>query len=182
MTTDVVGIFDADFQQLVPDGRPIKATVKPATKFMEHPLEDGSTIVDHRVFLPIEIELTMVLQGPQESAAVYQRVREIFRQAETITVQTKTGSYPSMAIESMPHDETPEVFDAVPLVLKLREAQFVAAQFQALPPKSVAAGADGKGRRNASTVKRGEQSGKPESSGSKRSSSVLYGLFYGGKG
>jgi hypothetical protein len=180
-TADVVGIFDANFKQLVPEGRPIKAAVKPAAKFMEHPLEDGSTVTDHRVYLPIEIELTIVLQGAEESRALYERFKEIYRQAETVTVQTRAGAFPSMAIEAMPHDETSDVADALPLVLKLREAVFVAAQFQALPPKAAAAGADGKGKRNASTVKRGEQAGKPETA-SKRGSSVLYSTFYGGGG
>ncbi len=180
MTTsaaDVVGIFDSDFRQLVPEGRPIKASVTEPSKVMEHPLEDGSTVADHRVFLPVEIEMTMLV--PIE---IFQRLRAIYRQTETVTIQTNSGSYDNMIIETLPHDETPDAFDMLPVAAKFREVQFVAAQFQALPPKSVGKSANGNPSRNASTTKKGEQSGKPAAAATERRSSVAYGVLFGGGG
>jgi len=173
---DVVGVFDSDFNQLFAEGRPIKANVTVASKVMEHPVEDGSTIADHRVILPVEIELTMILGTVGEYRDTYNQIRSLFLQTETLVVQTRTGTYPNMIIEKMPHDETADVFDAIPLVVKLREVVLVTAQFQALPPKAVAK------KRNASTVKRGEQNGKPETStetGGKTKSSTLYNIVFG---
>lgn len=175
---DIVGVFDSDFNQVFPAGRPIKATVKESAKGMEHPVENGSTITDHRVIEPTEIELTLLLVG-EEYPDTYGRIKALFLKTDLLIVQTKTGSYPDMMIVEMPHDETPDVFDGVPMALKLREVQLVTAQFQALPPASVQPGA---GKRNASTVKRGEQTGKTETaseSGGKKKSSVLYDLIYG---
>lgn len=171
---DVVGVFDSDFNQLFADGRPIKANVLEQSKVMDHPLETGATISDHRVILPVEIELTMILGSRGEYRDTYNEIKALFSQVDTLVVQTRTGTYANMIIEKMPHDETPDVFDAIPLVVKLREVQFVTAQFQALPPKAVAK------KRNASTVKRGEQNGKPETStGGQTKSSTLYNLIFG---
>jgi hypothetical protein len=180
---DVVGVFDADFNQVFPEGRPIKATIKETARGMEHPIENGSTITDHRVIDPSEITLTLMLVG-EEYPDTYGRIKALFQKSELLTVQTKTGSYPSMMIIEMPHDETSDVFDAVPMELKLREVLLVTAQFQALPPAAVQSGTDGRGKRNASTVKRGEQTGKtetPPDAGGQKKSSILYGIIYGDK-
>lgn len=177
---DVVGIFDSDLRQLVPEGRPIKASITEPSKVMEHPLEDGATVADHRVFLPVEIELTMLV--PLET---FQRLRAIFRQTETVTVQTNAASYDNMIIETLPHDVTPDAFDMLPVAAKFREVQFVDVQFQALPPRAVGKSANGNASRNASTVKKGEQSGKPAAAEVQRKASALYkkararGLFGG---
>ena len=174
MSQDVVGIFDEDFNQLVPEGRPIKATVTEPSKLMEHPLEDGSTVSDHRIFQPTEIELSLI--ADYELA---QRFEAIYRQTETITVQTRAATYDDMVIESMSHDETVDVYDRMPLVLKLKHVEFVEVQFQALPPSSVAA-SGAQGKRNASTTKRGEQTGKPTAADAQRKASVAYQAIFGG--
>lgn len=172
--TDVVGVFDSGFNQVFPEARPIKATVKETARGMEHPVEDGSTITDHRVIDPVEIELTTLLVG-DEYPDTYGRIKSLFKGIELLTVQTKTGSYENMMIVEMPHDETADVYDGIPMALKLREVQLVTAQFQALPPAAVQT------KRHASTVKRGEQSGKPEPTdgNGEKKSSILYGLIFG---
>ena len=177
MSEDVVGIFDADGNQLLPEGRPIKAEVKLTAKVMEHPLESGASVADHKVTLPIELDVTLVIVDEAMRDA-YRKLRDVFGQKETVTVQTRADVYESMTIEAMPHDETADAIGALPVVVKFREVVFVETQFQPLPAKAAGSGA---GKRNASTVKRGEQSGKPEGSGTsgQKKSSVLYGLFYG---
>jgi hypothetical protein len=169
MTTDVVGIYDEDFNQLVPEGRPIKASIVEPSKLMEHPLEDGSTVVDHRILQPAEVELTIIADHE-----LWQRYYAIYGDAELVTIQTKSTTYDNMVIESINSDETPDVFDRVPIVLKFKEVVFVETQFQALPPTAVAK------KTNASTVKRGEQTGKPTAEQTQKKASVLYGLVYGG--
>lgn len=174
-SADVVGVFDSSFNQLFPAARPIKATIKESAKGMEHPVEDGSTITDHRVILPTEIELTTMLVGA-EYRDTYGRVKALFNKTELLIVQTKTGSYPDMMITDMPHDETADVYDGVPMTIKLKQVILVSAQFQALPPAAT------QDKRNSSTVKRGEQTGKtetPPEAGGKKKSSTLYDLIYG---
>lgn len=182
---DVVGVFDSSFNQVFPQARPIKATVKPSAKLMDHPVEDGSSITDHRVILPTELELTVILSD-EEFRNTYSQIRQYFLDTEMLIVQTYTGSYSDMVIESMPHDESSGDVGMVALSLKLREVILVTAQFQALPASSVSQESTGeKGKRNASTVKRGEQTGKTETaptSGGEKRSSTLYDIFYNGGG
>lgn len=170
---DLVGIFDDDFQQLVPGARPIKAIVREEARVMDHPVEDGTTITDHRVMLPIEVELSLMLANPADD---YAQLQGIYRRAELVTVQTRTSSYRNMLIQSLPHDEDPEIFDSVPLALRLREVVLVEAQFQALPPRQV------ERPRDASTKRRGEQSTAQADPETERKSSSLFKIFKGGGG
>lgn len=167
---DVVGVFDANFNQLFPNARAMKGRVKEGAKVMDHPVESGSTITDHRIIMPVEIDLDVMLSGA-DYRDTYARVREVFLGNDTVTVQTRTGSYANMLVAEMPHDEFADVADAIPMLIRLREVIFVTAQFQALPPAKVAKKSD------ASTVKRGQQTGKDEAT--PRKSSVLYDVFYG---
>lgn len=147
MATDVVCVLNAALEQVFADARPIKATIREESKTMEHPLETGSSVTDHRVIQPVEIELSFVLAS-EDYAGTYRQIRNLFARGDLLTVQTRTDSYPSMVIQAMPHEENPEAFDAVQLALTLKEVQFVEAQFATL---KVSKPADSR------TVKRGEQ-------------------------
>lgn len=181
---DVVGVFDSSFAQVFPQARPLKATVRPSAKLMDHPVESGGSITDHRVILPTEIELTLILSHA-EFRDTYGQIEQRFLDTETLVVQTSMGSYPDMVIEAMPHDEVGGDVGMVAMNLKFREVILVTAQFQALPPAAVDQPATGeKGKRNASTVKRGEQTGRTETApttGGQKKSSTLYDVFYGKK-
>lgn len=176
MTTaavDVVGIFDSEFRQIAPEGRPLKAFITAPSKVMEHPLEDGASVADHRVFLPVEIELVILV--PVEE---YTKIQALYRQSETVTVRTNAGTYDDMTLEVLPHDETIDAFGQIAASLRFREVQFVETQFQALPPRAVG----GKSNRNVSTAKRGEQSGKPAAASTSGRASILYRNTFGGGG
>jgi len=163
---DVVAVLDSDLNQVFELARPVKALVKEESKAMDHPLETGATIIDHRIILPVEIELSFVLNS-EEFAEVYQQVRTFFLNAELFTIQTRTGSYPSMLIAGMPHDETPDMADATTLAVSFKEAQFVEPEFSDLKVAQPAA---------SNTVKRGEQQPKT-STQEPRKGSILSGIF-----
>lgn len=164
---DVVGVFDSSFQQRFGDARPMKASVKEISKAMAHPIESGATITDHRIILPVEIELTMMLAGAAYRDT-YGRIREMFQKGEILTMQTKAGSYSNMLIVEMPHDENPDAFGTLTLTLKLKEVLIVTARYEKLPPSKV------KNKTHASTVQRGEQFGQP----TKKKSSTLHDIFF----
>lgn len=165
MSTDVVCVLDAKLAQVFALARPVKATVKPDSKLMEHPLETGASIADHRIVLPVEIELSLVLVGADTFRNTYKEVRDLFSRGELLTVQTRTDSYPNMAIQSMPHEETPDSMDAVTLAMTLKEVTFVNAQFSDLQVKH---------KKDSKTVKRGEQQG---SDAAPKQQSILSGIF-----
>lgn len=162
---DVVAVLNANFEQVFEKARALKATVMRASKAMEHPLETGATITDHRIVLPVSVELAMILSS-EDYRAVYQQVRDLFIKGELLTVQTRVDSFPSMLIEKMPHDETPEMFDGVALALSLKEAQFVQPQFSTIKVEKP---------KNSATVKQGQK--QPTESPPARKSSVLGSFF-----
>lgn len=163
---DTVAIFDQNFQQLFALARPIKATVKEAAKLMEHPLETGSTFIDHTIILPVEVELSLI-PTYGEYRNVYEAMRQAFRNRDLLVVQTKTGTYDNLLIESMPHEEDPEMYDTVTIAVTLREVQLIQAQFNKLPLNRV------RNPANSSTVDKGQQ--RPTES--TKSASVLFGIF-----
>jgi len=163
---DVVGVFDQNFNQLFALARPLKAAVKEDGKLMEHPLETGASIIDHRITLPVEIDLSLIMTRG-EYRDVYQRIRQAFRNGDLMTVQTKTGTYENMVISACPHDEDPELYDTISMGLKLVEAQFVQAQFGKLTLAKV------RNPSNASTVDKGQQ----QPTTSTRRGSILFGVF-----
>lgn len=168
-TTDVVAIYNAAGIQLFVDARPMKASVRESAKVFEHPLETGSTITDYRVIMPVEIELPMMLSS-DDYRDVYGQVRQTFIRGDLLIIATRSGSYRDMLISEMPHEEDPEQFDALRLVLKLKQAQFVEPQYASLAPRQVAQPA------NASTVEKGDQRPQ-EVPATKTPSSLLFRLF-----
>lgn len=165
---DVVAVLNADLRQVFQQARAIKATVKRESKAMEHPLETGATVTDHRIILPVGIDLALILSS-EDYRGVYQQVRDLFIKGDLLTVQTRVDSFPSMLIDKMPHEETPELFDGVALALSLKEAKFIQAQFSALAVAKVAK------KKDASTVQKGQQ--QPTESPPARKQSVLSGMF-----
>lgn len=147
---DVVALLDADTRRPVLEtARPTRANVFEISRVMEHPLEDGSTIVDHMVRLPVEVDLVLVSMGsPQD---VYAELSQLHRAGTLLTVQTRTGTYDSMLLAEIPHDEPPEMAESVTFALRLKEAKFVQPEYGQLPPRKVANPA------HSSTVKRGTQ-------------------------
>lgn len=149
-SSDVVGVFDANFNQVFPLARPVKAVVREISRLMDHPVETGFITTDHRIVLPTEISMTVLLQGAQYRS-VYQQIKQLFIAAPLLSVQTKTSTYKNMIIQDLPHEETPSVFDTVEMEIRFRQAQIVASQSQALPPQAV------KNTVQQSTIKTGQQ-------------------------
>lgn len=170
-SADVVAVFDENFNQVFENARPIKAAVNEESKIMDHPLETGATISDHQIFLPISIELSLILSR-DDYRSVYQQIKQVFRTNTVLTVQTRTDSYPNMLIEKMPHDEDPELFDVIAVALSLRQADFITPQYGTLSSSKVANKSD------AATVDKGEQLGK-DAPASSSAPSILKEYFGG---
>jgi hypothetical protein len=163
---DVVAVLAADFSQVFTEARAIKVTVNRSSKAMEHPLETGVTITDHRIILPVLADLSLVISS-DDYKAVYQQISALFQRGELLTLQTRVGSTSNLLIEKMPHEESGDMLDGVTVALSLKEALFVAPQYSTLPAKKVARPKD------ADTTKRGQQ----QPTESTKKGSVLSGWF-----
>jgi len=143
---DTVALFDQDYNQLFKHARAMKAVVKEQSKVMEHPVENGTVITDHRIILPVEIELTLVLLA-EDYANVYKNIRQYYLNGTLLVVQTRSDVYSNQIIDSMPHEEDPTQYDVIALILNLKQVQFVTAQYGVVPKQP----------KNSNTVKRGTQ-------------------------
>ncbi|CNI48481.1 phage baseplate protein [Yersinia pekkanenii] len=155
--TEILGIYDNDFNLMFENAINMKASIFEGSKLMEHPIEDGSTKTDHKIILPVEIEITLWI--PEEH---YKDTHAIIKQAlhsdSSFQVNTRVGVYSNMMLSEMPHEEAPEQSGAIIITLSLKEAVIVTTQYQALTSRKV------KDPKDTSTVNRGEQ--KPVNSGS----------------
>lgn len=167
---DVVAVLKSDFSQVFQKARAIKVGIGRSSKAMEHPLETGATITDHRIIMPNTAELSIIL-ATEDYRSVYQQIRDLFINGDLLTVQTKVDSFSNMLIEKMPHEETAEMFDAVAVALSLKEAKFVTPQLSNLTVKKV------KSSKDASKINRGQQQPTETPATSSRKTSVLGGFF-----
>jgi hypothetical protein len=167
---DIVGIYDNDtFDQLFETARPIRANIKREIKVMQHPIETGALVQDFMIVQPVEIELSLMLASDGEYQTVYQAIKQYHLTGTLVSIQTKADVFPNMLIEAMLHEETPDVFDAIPLAVKLRQIQQVTVQYQALTSKQVQQPVD------QSTVNTGTQ--QPQESALYQITNYLGGIF-----
>lgn len=162
---DDVGIFTQDFKQVFSYARPIKATIKPIKKAMEHPIESGAVITDHVILMPIEIEIPMIV--PSGSVQdMYQQINQYYMNSTLLIVQTRSSVYVNQYIAEIPHDENNDQWDTIEITIKLKQAQVVNSQGVTIQVKKPS---------NNSTVDRGTQQGQVPKISPQRS--VLAGLF-----
>lgn len=169
---DTVMIVRADTgEQVFAAARPMKANVYEVARLMDHPLEDGSEVTDHIVFMPVEIEQPLMIVG-DDMASVFDEIRQLYHAGEILNVQTRARTYESMVIQAMPHDEQADALDAVTVGLQLKEARFIETQYAgAIAPAQTARPA------RASTVRRGAQQPAAAAPEQEDQGSVLFRAF-----
>lgn len=125
-SSDSVGVFDNNFGQVFINARPMRAVVREILRPLEHPIETGQIITDYSILQPIEIELPVIVMA-EFYRDTYQEIRNLFQNRELLTVQTRTGNYTNMIIAEMPHEEKPELYDALPITIKFKQVLIVVA-------------------------------------------------------
>ncbi len=129
---DIVGIY-SDTTQVYAQARPLKASVRETSKVMDHPVETGVVLSDHHIINPVEIDLPLMVPAVYY-AAVYQQIKADFLAATELSVKTPVNVYGSMIIADMPHEESPEHFNAIIIGLRLKQVLFeVPGSTQPLP-------------------------------------------------
>jgi hypothetical protein len=124
LNSDVVGVLDQEsFTQIFPEARPMKAFIRETSRVMEHPLESGAMIADHKIIDPRTIELLMVVTAA-DFAGAFQQIRTAWLEGTLLTVQTKAAVYQNMIIQNLPREEDPEKFDITTIALQMKEVIF----------------------------------------------------------
>lgn len=149
-SVDVVAVLKGDGgAQVFAAARPMRATVYERADLMEHPLEDGAVIADHRVQRPTEIDLPLFIPGGPDLKTVYAEIRQLWAAGTVLVVQTTAGTYGSMILTDIPHEEHPDAIHSITVGVRFREARFVKAAYGGLAKSKV------KAKPKASTVKTG---------------------------
>lgn len=168
MIIDDVIVLDAEFNRLFERAQSIKATVDRQAKVMDHPIETGAMVTDHRVMLPVTVELSLVLSG-ELYKNTYHLIKSLYLSADLLTVQTRVDVFSNMIVAKMPHEETADMRDGVTIALSLREVELVTAKY------GKAATAAPKKAKDSKNTNRGQQ--QPKATSETRKTSVLGGLF-----
>lgn len=106
----------------------ISCDVQEQSQIMEHPIEDGATIADFKVFKPTQITLKIALNA-EDYDTEFMELDALYRNCEMLTVQTKTQLYENLQIVSIPHDERAATVDRLVFTIKLQEVQIVEAAY-----------------------------------------------------
>lgn len=170
-TQDLVCILDGEtFQQLFVAAQPMRMTVREAKRATKFVVEDGSTRSDHVVVEAVEISIDLVLED-QDARNGYEQIRQAWRDNKLVTVQGKVGSYKSMLITEIPHDEAPEYGMGIAMPIRLVEWRSVKPQYGTLPPSKV------KNKKQSSTAKGGQKQTTEANDPTRRRASVAYQVF-----
>lgn len=123
-TIDVVGVYDDTGTQIFKKARPINGSIKSDSKLMEHPLENGASVIDHKILNPIEIELKFIVSG-RDFQDVYEEIRQVYESSDILTITTKASIYESQIVKSMPHVEVSEIYNGIELTFTTLQARFI---------------------------------------------------------
>lgn len=107
-------------EEVFPHAKFLKAEVKPESRPMEHPVESGAVITDHRIILPTEIELSAVL-STNDYKDVYKQISTLYLQGTLLTVQCRAGTFTNQLIQAIPHTEDAEQYDAIVISIKMKQ-------------------------------------------------------------
>lgn len=122
---DAVAVFDQQtLQQIFEPARIMEIDVKEPSRVMEYPVETGATLSDHHVILPTMIDVVFFIQSDYYTEA-YGAIRNAFRRARKLVLQTRTGVYSNMIIQEMGNGQKPEMFDAIMLTVRFKEVIFI---------------------------------------------------------
>jgi len=147
-TVDTVAIFTSGGTQLFKNARPLKVLVREQAKVMEHPTETGTIISDHRIILPIDIDISILVTSV-DYPDVYKAIKQYYANATLLTVQTRTGTYTNQVIAALPHQEDADIYNGITIALSMRQIRFVTPQYGIVPQSPT----------DATTVDRGTQQG-----------------------
>lgn len=129
------------------------ADVRESSTLCEHPLEDGSVVVDHQIQQPVEIGLQIVL--PQYFfAEIRDELRRLKENGTFVSVHTQGGIYNNMVFRDIPHRESVENQGRLVFECTLKQAPIVKGTDITLTTKKVA------NATNASTKDSGTKKGR----------------------
>lgn len=142
-------------------------------EIVRQPLENGTSVADHKIDNLTSLTMLIVLPS-DDYRNVYESMRNDFIAGTIFSIKTKLRFFDSMVLEGIPTQVDGESPDKIELVASFSEYRYFPSELAALPPSKVA------DKTNASTVKRGSQSGTEVAAvGTPEDVSLLERILYG---
>lgn len=122
--SDNVILYDENSNQILTTCAIFSAKVDNSAQLAEHPLEDGSRMVDHKIFLPKELSIIIYLSSNGYKDE-YNTIKSLYEGRKFITAQLKNDVYSNLQIVGLPHEETTSSVDRLIVQINLKEAIMV---------------------------------------------------------
>lgn len=144
-----------------------KISIENQKKMFEHPLEDGSTIVDYSIIEAKKASITAYISN--DDAESLSELERLYLNGTKLRIRAENKIIENMVVASQPFEISGEIFDKNLYTITLKEAQFVMPQYVEMP----------KAKKKANTSR--VQTGVKQAKEVKKPASWLYSLFFGGR-
>lgn len=161
----VTKVIDSVGQELFTETVTIGVSVAPSKTFAKHPLEDSRVVTDDQYDNPTSLTLRVILKSDSYQDE-YKRIKASYEAVSPLTIQTRVDVYQNMYIESLPHEESPDMYSTISMSIELTEQLITKSQTNKIQASNAASPAD------ASAVNSGSKSTQQDSDGS-----IAAGLF-----
>lgn len=118
---NVVALYDENSNPILESCIIYSVKVENSAQLAEHPLEDGSRMVDHKIFLPKELSVVIYLSETGYSSE-YQTIKSLYEERKFITAQLKNDVYSNLQIVGLPHEESNANINRLIVQINLKEA------------------------------------------------------------
>ena len=128
--SDQVALFNINYGRLFTDKEVFikDVSINQDKKIFEHPLEDGTSVVDHVVINPVTLNINVFL--PVEFyLSTYAQLKVIYLTSGLLYFKSRVQIFQNLIIQSMPHEESAENLQSIMMELVLREVQFAETAF-----------------------------------------------------
>ncbi len=129
----VVGIYTSDAQQVLKKADLMDLDVQDVSELMEHPVETGVNIIDHRILMPVSIEISMLFD-PRNKKNLYEELIQLRDNGFYLTIQTNVKIYPNQVIKDIKHKENAEMYGAIMVQVSFRQVEISNASFSTIAP------------------------------------------------
>lgn len=117
---ELIAILNEDGEQILTTMVNIGCSVSVSKEFAQHSLENRQVIIDDQYDNPTIVNLQFIL-SPSDYVAVYNEIKQYFNNITSFIIQTKVDTYKNMFLRTIPHEETPDMFNTISINLEFTQ-------------------------------------------------------------
>tara|TARA_R110000851_G_scaffold31694_1_gene85490 strand:- start:695 stop:1195 length:501 start_codon:yes stop_codon:yes gene_type:complete len=117
---DVTAILNEAGEQVFSTATLLKASVGPSNTFSQHPVEDGTVVVDNKIINQVRISIPTILD-PNDYKDVYKAIKDASENGVMFSIQTRVATFGRMYIESYPSEESASIYDTISININFVE-------------------------------------------------------------